>query len=177
MKTRIGAAIVAITVSAFCIAQTAAPVAFAGKTLFTIRASADGMSAEQRAMDVEKRMIDILSFTSIKDKDVVAKLHGTNYDLLVKSKLLVTVTPADAATYAWPISKVANHWRNMVAAEIPRMHLLPEQVNARAKKIMPPAIKQAEIAEAKLAKAKAGKAKAAKPKAQTAAKTKPKPKK
>lgn len=105
-------------------------VTFGGRTLLYIHESAGGRTAGERVRSVEERLLTILGFTNIAAKDVMAKPMGTDYGIYVKGKLLVTATQADAKRCQWTLPQFAEHWRKMVAAELPHMHLLPEQVDA-----------------------------------------------
>lgn len=114
------------------------PVAFGGVTLFEIKAGAAGKTPAQRVAEVEVRLVDILGETKISDKDVVVKADKSERKILVKNRLLVTVTKEDAAFHKTTIDKVAKNWRDQIAKKIVNMHLLPEQVGPTA----PPAKKR-----------------------------------
>lgn len=104
------------------------PVAFGGVTLFEIKATAGGKTPAQRVAEVEVRLVDILSETKILNTDVVVKADKSERKILVKNRLLVTVTKEDAAFHKTTIDKLAKNWRDQIAKKIVNMHLLPEQV-------------------------------------------------
>jgi small-conductance mechanosensitive channel len=73
-----------------------APVVVDGDTLFVLRAIVRGMTIEQRAEGVARRIVDIAESYTIRSEDIVAIDHGDATEIFAKDRFLLGVYDADA---------------------------------------------------------------------------------
>ena len=101
-------------------------VAVGGEQILTIRFPASGMTIKQRADAVTERLQDILADPNLKPKDITAvPVSKTTAKVMVKNRLLVTVTQ-DAAKFngMTPIG-LAQKWVDNIRHVLPKINVKP----------------------------------------------------
>ena len=101
--------------------QDNVPVTYDGYTLLRVRVSAGGMTAEQRASEIQMRLEDLMAAQFADDtSDLVP--HGIRVGrqagevvIVAGDQLLLTVTREDARVNDTDPVWLARHWRDRVA--------------------------------------------------------------
>lgn len=103
-----------------------ADVAVGGELLFRIRAAAEGKTAQQRADQVTERLPDILGDSNLQASDITLTPDtGGKYKILVKQRLLVTVTPEDGKVNGITAQKQAAIWLAQIQKILPLVNAQP----------------------------------------------------
>ena len=105
-------------------------VAVGGVMLFRIHATVSGMSPKERADVVDTRLQDILAAPVIAPEDI--RLEGANKNsakIMVKDRLLVTVTKADGAANGVTTQKQAQMWLDSLRKTLPKVNAKPNPNN------------------------------------------------
>lgn len=101
-------------------------VAIGGQFLFRIRASAEGKTAEQRADDVTDRLPEILGDSQLSPSDItLVPAKGKTYQILVKRRLLITVTPEDGKANQRTALQQATAWAEQARRALPQINAQP----------------------------------------------------
>lgn len=119
-------------------AQTGAPVAIGGETLFTIYASAQGKTAEERADAVTGRLPDILGDSTLTALDIVLVPNKDgSVAIMVKRRLLITVTPADGKRNGKTALQQAQTWAQQARRVLPSVNAQPnpQQIETAAQAV------------------------------------------
>ena len=108
-------------------------VAVGGETLFVIKAASGGKTIQQRADAVTDRLPDILGDSTIDSLDIrLVPGKGKDYNIMVKSRLLVTVTPEDGASNKRSAMQQAQFWLNQIRRVLPEVTAQPNANIVRA---------------------------------------------
>jgi hypothetical protein len=101
-------------------------VAVGGEFLMRIRAGSTGMTAEQRAQAVTDRLTVILGDALIRPADVrPVTADKKTVKILVKNRLLVTVTPEDGKANGLSAMQQANVWVKQLRSVLPKINARP----------------------------------------------------
>ena len=107
-----------------------ADVAVGGIMLFRIHATVNGMSPQDRANAVATRLQDILSAPTLKPEDVqIVGTDKNNQKIMVKDRLLVTVTKADGDANGVTTQKQAQMWLDSLRKNLPKVNAKPNPNN------------------------------------------------
>ena len=105
-------------------------VAVGGVLLFRIHATANGMSPKERAETVDTRLQDILAAPVLKAEDVhIVGTDKNSAKILVKDRLLVTVTKADGDFNKVTAQKQAQMWLESLRKGLPKVNAKPNPNN------------------------------------------------
>jgi hypothetical protein len=105
-------------------------VAVGGVMLFRIHATVNGMSPKERADIVDTRLQDILAAPVIKPEDVrIVGADKNSAKIMVKERLLVTVTKADGAANGVTTQKQAQMWLESLRKTLPKVNAKPNPNN------------------------------------------------
>ncbi len=105
-------------------------VAVGGVMLFRIHATVNGMSPKERAEIVDTRLQDILAAPVIKPEDVrIVGADKNSAKIMVKERLLVTVTKADGAANGVTTQKQAQMWLDSLRKTLPKVNAKPNPNN------------------------------------------------
>lgn len=94
--------------------QTPSDVAFGGEYFFRFRASAGGLSSEERAMALQVRFTLVFTRLLAQGKPLTVQVHslGAVKSISVAGVPFVTVTVADARANQMTVEQLANVWAN-----------------------------------------------------------------
>jgi len=105
-------------------------VAVGGVLLFRIHATANGMSPKERAEAVDTRLQDILGAPVLKAEDIhIVGTDKNSAKILVKERLLVTVTKADGDFNKVTAQKQAQMWLESLRKSLPKVNAKPNPNN------------------------------------------------
>ncbi len=105
-------------------------VAVGGVLLFRIHATVNGMSPKDRADIVDTRLQDILAAPVLKAEDVqIVGADKSSAKIMVKDRLLVTVTKADGAFNGVTTQKQAEMWLASLRKGLPKVNAKPNPNN------------------------------------------------
>ena len=109
-------------------------VAVGGVMLFRIHATVNGMTPKERADIVDTRLQDILSAPVIRPDDVqIVAADKNSAKIMVKDRLLVTVTKADGAVNGVTTQKQAQMWLESLRKALPKVNARPNPNNEPGK--------------------------------------------
>lgn len=98
-------------------------IAVGGEFLFRIRAAASGQSVKQRADTVTERLVDILADQTLTTSDVhLVPQKDKTVRMMVKERLLVTVTPDDGKPNQKTAVQQAQIWASRVRIVLPQVN-------------------------------------------------------
>lgn len=100
-------------------------VAVGGVEILRIRVAAPGHTVEERANTIQSRLVPILADPTLRPSDVHVEPNGADYKLMVKSRLLVTVTRQDAAATDSTPGRLAARWAAHVRRVLPQVSVRP----------------------------------------------------
>ncbi len=104
-------------------------VAVGSTLMFKIRVAADGKTVQERVDQVNERLPDILASKKIRPSDIKAvpvdKKKDANINIMVKDRLLVTVTPEDGKANGVSVKKQAEDWVKSLRKTLPKVNALP----------------------------------------------------
>lgn len=89
------------------------------------KASAGGFTAEQRIDRINERLIEIISYERLSAGNIYVKDAGDCRTIMVGRKLLLTVTPADAAANNTTVADLAGGWLGKAKHAIPQSRPAP----------------------------------------------------
>ena len=96
--------------------------------LFRIHATVNGMSPKDRAEIVDSRLQDILAEPKISPEDVrIVGSDKNSAKIMVKERLLVTVTKADGAANGVTTQKQAQMWLDSLRKTLPKVNAKPNR--------------------------------------------------
>jgi hypothetical protein len=103
--------------------QTPSDVAFGGEYFFRFRASAGGLSPEERAIALQARFTLIFTRLLAQGKLLTVQVHsfGALKSISVAGIPFVTVTVADAEANQMTVEQLANVWANNLAQGLRRI--------------------------------------------------------
>jgi hypothetical protein len=103
--------------------QTPSDVAFGGEYFFRFRASAGGLSPEERAIALQARFTLIFTRLLAQGKPLTVQVHslGAFKSISVAGIPFVTVTVTDAEANQMTVEQLANVWANNLAQGLRRI--------------------------------------------------------
>ena len=103
--------------------QTPSDVAFGGEYFFRFRASAGGLSPEERAIALQARFTLIFTRLLAQGKPLTVQVHslGAVKSISVAGIPFVTVTVTDAEANQMTVEQLANVWANNLAQGLRRI--------------------------------------------------------
>ena len=106
--------ILAVLVAQAVSQQTPSDVAFGGEYFFRFRASASGLSPEERAGTLQARFTQVFTRLLAQGAQLTVRVHslGTMKSISVAGIHFVTVTPVDAEANQMTLEQLANVWAN-----------------------------------------------------------------
>ncbi|GIV09048.1 MAG: hypothetical protein KatS3mg019_1139 [Fimbriimonadales bacterium] len=115
-----------LILSAF--AQNYVDVSIGGKFIMRIRAGHGNLSMKERAQVVEERLVELLG-AHLKPEQITLKevRKDQQYEIYVRGRLLITVTPADAAAAKMTVQQQAEHWLQQLRRTLPELSARPPQ--------------------------------------------------
>jgi len=108
------ASVLAVLVAPAISQQTPSDVAFGGEYFFRFRASAGGLSPEERAAALQVRFTLVFTRLLAQGKPLTVRVHslGAVKSISVADIPFVTVTVADAKANQMTVEQLANVWAN-----------------------------------------------------------------
>ncbi len=108
-------------------AQNYIDIALGGEFILRLRTGSSGYSLEERARIVEERLVNVLG-TPLQPSDIRLKEVKPNaqYEIYVRQKLLLTVTPEDAKAAQMSIKQLAQHWLRALRTKLPELSAHPQ---------------------------------------------------
>ncbi len=101
-------------------------VAIGGESLFIIRATVHGETPDQRADTVTERLPVILGDPNLKASDIkIIQTRGDEYKIMVKERLLVTVSREDGKINGISARKQAEIWAGSARKVLPMVNSKP----------------------------------------------------
>ena len=104
-------------------------IAVGSVLMFKIRVAADGKTVQERVDQVNERLPDILAAKKIKASEIKAvpvdKKKDANINIMVKDKLLITVTPEDGKANGFTVKKQAEEWVKSLRKTLPKVNAKP----------------------------------------------------
>ena len=94
--------------------QEFAIVVLGGEELFSIQRGVGAFSPQDRAQAITKRLIDVAEDASINAPDIQVKGQGDTLNVVLRDRILVTVTAADAAAADQPQAILVENYRDVV---------------------------------------------------------------
>jgi hypothetical protein len=103
--------------------QTPSDVALGGEYFFRFRASAGGLSPEERAIALQARFTLVFTRLLAQGKPLTVQVHslGAVKSISVAGIPFVTVTAADAEANQMTVEQLANVWANNLAQGLRRI--------------------------------------------------------
>jgi ABC-type phosphate transport system auxiliary subunit len=108
-------------------------VAVGGEEVLRFRTAPAGMTLQQRANAIQERLVTILSDTTLRPSDIVTAPAKGDYKILVKNRLLVTVTRKDANANKTSPKLLADTWARHVRKVLPQVNVRPNPNNGEPK--------------------------------------------
>jgi hypothetical protein len=101
-------------------------IAIGGEMLLRIRVPADGKSVKQRADDITDRLPVILGDSQLRPENIVATKGAKNtMKIMVKDRLLLTVTPEDGKANGLTTAQQAQIWLKSLRRVLPTINAKP----------------------------------------------------
>ncbi len=101
-------------------------VAVGGESILRVRVASGGMTIEQRADALQDRLVTILAAPDLRPSDITVAPSGRDYKILVKGRLFVTATQADAAFNKATTRQLANMWADHIRIVLPKVNAKPD---------------------------------------------------
>lgn len=115
-----------LILSAF--AQSYVDVSIGGKFIMRIRAGHGNLSMKERAQLVEDRLVELLGERLTEQMITLREVHkDQQYEIYVRGRLLITVTPADAEAAKMTVKQQAEHWLKQLRRTLPELSARPPQ--------------------------------------------------
>jgi uncharacterized membrane protein len=110
-----------VMISGICGAFTMSEkVVVASDQITVLRVSAGGMTPDQRIDRVNERLVEIISYEKLNADNIYLKDAGNSKILMVGSKTLITITPADAEANKMTVNELSQIWLNNAKSAIPQ---------------------------------------------------------
>jgi uncharacterized membrane protein len=110
-----------VMISSICGAFTMSEkVVVASDQITVLRVSAGGMTPDQRIDRVNERLVEIISYEKLNADNIYLKDAGNSKILMVGSKTLITITPADAEANKMTVNELSQIWLNNAKSAIPQ---------------------------------------------------------
>ncbi len=115
-------------------AGEAREIVIANEMVLRIRVAPQGMTLKERALEVERRLVEILSHEDLSPPDVQIKQKAGCPTIYVGRHMLITVTAADASANKATPAQLARMWAENVRRQLPKAeplgHLVPAKNGA-----------------------------------------------
>ncbi|MCS6923340.1 MAG: hypothetical protein NZM10_03085 [Fimbriimonadales bacterium] len=107
-------------------AQSYVDISIGGKFIMRLRAGYGNMSVEARARIVEERLNELLG-AQLTEEQITLKEVRTDqqYEIYIRGRLLITVTPADAEAAKMGVKQLAEHWLKQLRQTLPPLSARP----------------------------------------------------
>ena len=105
-------------------------IAVGSTLMFKIRVGSDGKTVQERVDQVNDRLPDILASKKIKPSDIKAvpvdkTKKDSDINIMVKDRLLVTVTAEDGKANGFTVKKQADEWVKSLRKNLPKVNAKP----------------------------------------------------
>lgn len=115
---------VLLLVGAF--AQAYYDITVGGKFIFRLRTGTATMSLQERARQVEERLIEILGQPVRAEQITLREVKKDHqYEIYVRGRLLITVLPEDGRAENTTVTRVANRWLEQLRRNLPPVSANP----------------------------------------------------
>lgn len=109
-------------------AQNYVDISIGGKFIMRIRAGHGNMSMEKRAQIVQDRLVEVLGERLTAEMITLKEVRkDQQYEIYVRGRLLITVTPADAEAARMSVKQQAEHWLKQLQRALPEVSARPPQ--------------------------------------------------
>ncbi len=115
-----------LVIAAF--AQNSADISIGGKFIMRLRAGHGNLNVEERARVVEGRLVEVLG-ERLREEQITLKevRKDKQYEIYIRGRLLITVTPADAEAAKMGVKQLAEHWLKQLRRTLPELSARPPQ--------------------------------------------------
>ncbi|BCW96201.1 MAG: hypothetical protein WHS44_04240 [Fimbriimonadales bacterium] len=115
-----------LIVAAF--AQSYVDISIGGKFIMRLRAGYGNLTVEERARIVEERLVEVLG-ERLREEQITLKevRKDAQYEIYIRGRLLITVTPADAEAAKMSVKQIAEHWLKQLRRTLPELSARPPQ--------------------------------------------------
>lgn len=115
-----------LIVAAF--AQNSVDISIGGKFIMRLRAGHGDMAVEERARIVEQRLAEALGARLTEEQITLKETRkDMQYEIYIRGRLLITVTPADAEAAKMSVKQLAEHWLKQLRRTLPELSARPPQ--------------------------------------------------
>ncbi|MCS7300702.1 MAG: hypothetical protein NZ556_04015 [Fimbriimonadales bacterium] len=110
------------------LAQDYVDISIGGEFVMRLRAGHGNLSVEQRARVVEQRLAELLGERLQAEQITLKEVRkDRQYEIYVRGRLLITVTPADAEAAKMGVKQLAEHWLKQLRQTLPEISARPPQ--------------------------------------------------
>lgn len=107
-------------------AQSYVDISIGGKLIMRLRAGYGNMSVEERARIVEERLNELLGARLTEEQITLKEVRkDQQYEIYIRGRLLITVTPADAEAAKMSVKQLAEHWLKQLRQTLPALSARP----------------------------------------------------
>ncbi len=107
-------------------AQNYVDISIGGKFIMRLRAGYGNMSVEERARIVEERLNEHLGARLTPEQIMLKEVRkDQQYEIYIRGRLLITVTPADAEAAKKGVKQLAEHWLKQLRQTLPPLSARP----------------------------------------------------
>ncbi|MFN3689732.1 MAG: hypothetical protein ACK4UU_02270 [Fimbriimonadales bacterium] len=108
------------------LAQSYVDISIGGKFIMRLRAGYGNLSVEQRARIIEERLSEHLGARLTEEQITLKEVRkDRQYEIYIRGRLLVTVTPADAEAARMGVKQLAEHWLKQLRETLPKLSARP----------------------------------------------------
>ncbi|MCX7993636.1 MAG: hypothetical protein N2651_08205 [Fimbriimonadales bacterium] len=110
------------------LAQNYVDISIGGKFIMRLRAGYGNLSVAERARIVEERLTELLGAKLTEEQITLKEVRkDRQYEIYVRERLLITVTPADAEAAKMSVKQMAEHWLKQLRQTLPGLSARPPQ--------------------------------------------------
>lgn len=110
------------------LAQNYVDISIGGKFIMRLRAGHGNLSVQERARIVEDRLVEVLGARLTEDMITLKEVRkDQQYEIYVRGRLLITVTPADAEAARMTVKQQAELWLKQLRRTLPALSARPPQ--------------------------------------------------
>lgn len=110
------------------LAQNYVDISIGGKFIMRLRAGHGNLSVQERARIVEDRLVEVLGARLTEDMITLKEVRkDQQYEIYVRGRLLITVTPADAEAARMTVKQQAELWLKQLRRTLPELSARPPQ--------------------------------------------------
>lgn len=122
VPVRLGVGVLAVILSASTAWANPLDVSLGGVWAFRITHGAFGLTAEQRVVQVTRRLTEVLSIPRLRCRGAAVRViaEGADVAIVVDHVLVVTVTPDDAQGTGVPALELARQWAERLTEGLAR---------------------------------------------------------